>query len=620
MVAVPIFWEHAMGLAALLLVALVLVATVLPWRRGTLETNVCRLPAFICLQAMFVVYIGQNTLFQAWFFLIFFTIVALYANVRVDNILQSHGIEEEIDKPLEPVGWFEFVCLAIIAMSLLCGLVNALAPPTGWDATVAHLSLPKEYALVHHIFVDNSNTYTGYPHLLHGYYALAYQLGGAQGVGLVSLFLSALAVWVAFILVRKLAHDTAGYAAAAMVATTPLFFDQAGVASLDIAFGAVVTASLWFLLRAVDEDYDGHAFVGGMTAGFSVGIRHMGILVCLLLFAVLAFEKPNWKIIYQFVAVCLIGMGLMLGLSYLRVGNPVYPFLSEWFPTPELTNFPTGGIGGHESIQEWSLLGFLTFPIQLGLLPDKFDGINASPGIFAIPLGLAALVLGGKRVRIVAGMGVAGILILYGLQHYARYAWPFFVLLICAGATLLGPDTRFARGLRWLAVPGLLFGLAIGAMGVAFKVPVVLGLESERDYLERRVERYAAFAWVNENILHEDYAHPFLSLDIRGYYLDAIVFQNYAALMPLQGMPVGEQAAWLHEQDIRHVLYPVAYVEESGGLVAMGFNEQFQSWLASPEYFEVIHSMETPRRDGSGTETVHILAVQSPQIGEDEGR
>ena len=599
-----------MGLAALLLVALALAPDIISRRRGISEVFFSTQLGSIFFGALLIVFFGEFSLGLAWIVLLAIFLAQVYTSIRLERVLQEHEIERDFGKRLEPIGWFECFCLAVIAAVLLCGLVNAIAPPTGWDATVAHLSLPKQYALVEHIFVYDGNTYTGYPHLLHGYYTLAYQLGGAQGVGLISLFLSMLAIAVAFELTRQLANDAAGYAAAAMIATAPLFFDQAGVASLDIAFGAVVTASLCLLLRAIDKQYEPEAWMGGALAGLSVGIRHMGILVSLLLLVVLAVAKPKRKVFSKFLGTCLFFMALVLALTYIRTGNPVYPFLSGWFPTPHLTNFPTGGFGGHESIREWSLLGFLTFPIQLGLLPDKFDGINASPGIFAIPLGLAALLLGGKRVRLVAGMGVAGILILYGLQHYARYAWPFFVLLICSGATLLAPKTRFALTLRWLAVPGLLFGLAVGMASVSFKVPVVLGLESEADYLHRRVERYAAFEWVNENILHEHYEHPFLSLDIRGYYLDAIVFQNYAALTPLQGLPVAEQAAWLHEQNLRHVLYPVAYVEESGGLVAMGYAEQFRSWLESPEYFEVIHTLETPRRGGDGTETVHILAIR----------
>lgn len=604
-----------MGLAALVLVALAVPLALDQRAPRDFDRFVCALAAALGLQGFVAALLVDAPLLYAW---IGIAALSLGVPLALAVVARRSALLDKLLPPIErtsslprPHGWFEWFCLAAVLLSLAIGVLHALAPPTGWDATVAHLALPKEYARAGHIFVANSNTYTGYPHLLHAHYALAYQLAGARGVGVIDLAWSALAVVTAFVLTRRLANDTAGFAAAAMAATAPLFTQQVGVASLDLAFGAVVTAAVALVMIArTARDPAMLLGLAGILAGYAYGIRHLGIVTGAILFVVLVLQRRPLAQLLAFGGAFASFVFLWMFRSWVFVGNPVYPFLQDWFPNAVLTNFPTGDIGGHESVGEWTLWGLLTFPIRLGLLPDQFDGVNASPGIFAVPFGLAALALGGKQVRIVASMGLAGIFILYGLQHYARYAWPFFVLLMGAGATQLAPPTRLAAALRAVVVSGVLFGLAFGAMGTVFKVPVVLGFESERDYLHRRVERYAAFEWVNENILHEDYDGPFLSLDIRGYYLDAIVFQNYAALILLQAVPVAEQAAWLRAQGIRHVLYPVAYVEESPGWVAMGFADQFRSWLEAPAYFALVHTLETPRRGGEGTETVHILAVR----------
>src|SRR5690606_5192612 len=65
-----------------------------------------------------------------------------------------------------PFSGFEWFCVAVCGVAFAIAAITALAPPTSWDATTAHLALPADYARAGRIYFEPGNAYGGYPHLL----------------------------------------------------------------------------------------------------------------------------------------------------------------------------------------------------------------------------------------------------------------------------------------------------------------------------------------------------------------------------------------------------------------------------------------------------------------------
>ena len=177
----------------------------------------------------------------------------------------------------------EYAAIAAIAVALGLSLIGALAPVTGWDACVAHVALPKDYAFEGRIFAFEGNEYSAYPQLLHCLFTYTYSQDGETCVSLFGWVLGLSACAAMFALGRLADGRQCGWIAAAILATAPIFIDQTGAPSLDLAFAAFTIAALACLASWQDEDHSGWLMMGGLIAGASCGIRHTGYLTCVLL-------------------------------------------------------------------------------------------------------------------------------------------------------------------------------------------------------------------------------------------------------------------------------------------------------------------------------------------------
>ena len=518
---------------------------------------------------------------------------------------------------LEPLEW---VSVVAIALALFLALISALAPATSWDAGVAHLALPSDYAREGRLTAFEGNAYSAYPHLLHSLFAVVYPDGGETAVQLLSWLCGGLACASAYCLGKRLEGRRCGLIAAAIVATAPIFVDQAGSASLDLAFSGMVLAALNAFLAWRQEQRMGWLVLAGYLAGSACGVRHTGYLVCVLLgTAALMAERRTWaRALGCFAIAGTLGAMPWLIRSAIVAGNPFYPFLSSVFSPGLLPDAEITALGEHESIRDAGWLGLLLFPWRVIVHPDWYDGWSKSPGGMVLALGVPGLVVGGRRARWLGAFSVAGLVCFYFFQQYARYLLPFFLPMMVVAAVA-------ACRLRTLRIPIAVlltfsygFGLVLAAGAVHFKAPVVLGVESREEYLARRVERYPAFAWMNEQPIGEEFVT--LTLDQRSYYLSMRTYQNLEALRWLVGKQPREQLDWLRSRRIKYVFVPHAYLEETPGMAEVGLLGMFERWWSLQDTFVCIKRMELPRPRKGGTEAVAIYEIHYPSEEKTEAR
>ncbi|HNT89158.1 MAG TPA: hypothetical protein PKL84_14945, partial [Candidatus Hydrogenedentes bacterium] len=411
-----------------------------------------------------------------------------------------------------PLRLFDYACLAAIAGSLLLALISALAPVTSRDASVAHLALPAAYAREGRMIVLPGNVYSGYPHLLYSLYAIAYASAGEQAVTLLNWTFAALACLAVYVLGKRIEGPRCGLAAAALLATAPVFMDQAGEVAIDLGFTALTTASLAALVAWFEGARHGHAasdsspllqpspqpspsgrgssvlpgrgfaplVLSAALAGSACGVRHTGFLVCLLLgVGVLAGSRgARLRATALFSGIAVLAALPWLLRSALTVGNPVFPLLPSLFPTQGIEHVDLMALGGHESVRAaggTGLVAFLRFPWDIIMRPHLYDGWTKSPGSVVLALGVPGLILGGRRARTLGAFSVAGGVFLFFIQRCARCLLPFFTPMMVVAAVMTNRAQWMRKGVAALLVFAFAYGLALHAVAIHVKIPVFLG-------------------------------------------------------------------------------------------------------------------------------------------------
>lgn len=567
-----------------------------------------------CLCAVLIMLLGSISLYMTKsVFAVMAFIGLVYLVVR---LLRRRDLFRLYAIRATGLSWLEVLAVASIVIANGLTLFSALAPNTSWDAGAAHLALPSDYAREGRIELVEGNVYSAYPHLLHGVYAFLYAGGGERSVTLFSWLVGALACAVMFGLGRRVGGRACGWIAAGIFATSPIFFDQVGVASIDVPFAALTVAALACAVAWYDEKRVAYLVLAGFFAGSSCGIRHTGYLVCVLLVIGVVWVARDRRamVAATFGAVAFIAAAPWLIRSALVSGNPVYPFLSEVFPSVALPDLQTTALNAHETVRGSGLFNLLMFPWRLIMQPEGFDGWSKSPGGLVLLLGVPGFFVGGRRARALGAFGIAGLVCFFFFQRLARYLLPFFMPLMVVASVAVFTLPRLRRPVHALVAVSLVYGLMLGVAAVHFKVPVALGMESKTAYLSARVERYPAFAWVNANLPE---SAGIMTLDPRSYYIDRPTFQNYAMLPVLDSMSATERDAWFAERHIEYLLYPTSFFSESPAYVARGYTAIVDQWRADRTFLRLVKVIEVPRLRRDGVERVEIYQVRQA-IAKDE--
>ena len=423
--------------------------------------------------------------------------------------------------------------------------------------------------------------------------------------------------FMVYALGRRVGGRRCGIIAAAIFATAPIFLDQAGTVSLDVAFAALTAGALAAVFAWHDERKAGWVVLAGFFAGSSCGVRHTGYLVgLLLLIAVLLGKGPR-----RFTAVACYAGAAVLGAfpwmlrSTLLVGNPVYPFFMSLLSPNTVADAEISALGVHESLRGTGLRAYLMFPWNIIMRPHWYDGWTKSPGALLLILGPVGLIVGGRRAWWLAAFSLAGGTCLFFFRQHARYLLPFFVPMMVVAALAPCRLRGLQRSIAVILAIVFAYQLALDVAAVHFKIPAALRLEPRQQYLAERVERYPAFAWVNKYIPPSD---TVLTLDPRSYYIEGRTFQNFEALKRMRGAPLDEQLAWLQSRGIAYLFYPESYVTESPGYAQSGLLDLLNTWRHDPRHFAMVKAFDLARARSAGTERVELYALQYPSASEDD--
>lgn len=561
-----------------------------------LETWCFRLLAGVCAVAILSFVFGHGSLFWTQTLLALIALLGL-AGTGMGHLQNRSGSNNAPRVLPTPPAFtlLEFLAIAAIAGALLLTLADALSPAIQADAVTKYLATASDYAREGRIGPVRGNPYTSHGHWAYALYAVAYFPGREIPAALLGWTFGILACASVFILGQRIGGRRCGLLAAAMLASAPVYMDQAGGVAIDLALCALATTALTAWLAWTEKGKPGWLLLSGALAGSACGIRPMGIAVCIAL-ALASFIHPAAPSRRQALWF-LLAAGLALGPWWAHTayftGNPFFPWRLGSSP---LDN----GIPA-------LLRNLIRFPYEVIMRPVQFDGWMRSPGIMVLALGIPGLVLGGAKARWLGAYAITGGLFAFFFASSALSLLPFCAAMFIVAALAYEKLPRMQWPLGALILFVWMAGLALQAAYLSPKIAVLTGRQTRDTYLSATVDRYPAFQFAN-NYLND--GGKILALDTRCYYLLPPAFSNTAALRPLVSWPLERQARWLARNDIRYVMLPVTYLRESRELTPVV--PMLNQWRSSPAFFQLIAARDDPR-PGGGLDRVEFYRVVAPE-------
>jgi hypothetical protein len=477
-----------------------------------------------------------------------------------------------------------------MAGSLTVALLAALAPPTGWDALVYHMTGPRLFLEAGRVGHPIDLPYLGFPQLAEMQFALGMLLLGDGVAPLLHFGYGLLAVLVTAGLAGRIFGRGAAWPAAALLLSVPSLLSLMSRAYVEATLLFYVTAAMYAFVRwresratADARPGSGWLWLAALFCGFSAGVKYTAVAVPVALGLSLIWSSRGDGLrqvagrLVQFGAITAAVAAPWLLENWLTTGNPVYPFFltgrywdswrAWWYDRPGT---------GLAATAPWRMVIAPLEATVLGVEGGAPYDATLGPLLLAVAPLLALVWRGLKREeRAATGhlllfFGLNYLLWLAGLARSAllvqtRLLLPVFGVVAVLGAGALDRLAVLRRpqlAVDWLvrAVVGLTLALLLFSNIAAFlranPLPVAFGLESRDAYLERRLgAHYLAIRGVNA--LPAD-SHVVFLWEPRSYYCrvdcrpDALL-DRFLHLASLHPDAAGIAGAWQAE-GVTHVL------------------------------------------------------------------
>ncbi len=395
-------------------------------------------------------------------------------------------------------GAFEGVLLAVALVTAVLAVVATLAPISSEDALYYHVAVPLMDARAHGL-VELPWSWESYQPATVEMLILDGVLLWDPVVGaLAPLALGLIAAAAVFGAARRLAGGRVAALALAIFLVQPFAVWVATSSFVEPGIAAAVALSLWNLVELVRRPSTQAAWLVGLFAWAAAGMKYTGVVGAglIVLAAAVAVRRP--RLVVPLAASALVALPWYVR-NAVETGNPLFPFLFHGLrPQAQaaavrlLKGYGDGRTAGDAAL----------------LVPHFLvHGSAFDRGEYVSPLfvAFAPVALLDPRARRWAAVTLAGcacfVAFWFAESQQARLLVPLMPPLAVAaavGAAALAARDALGR-LVTAAVVGAALAVALGISVVyaARFVPVVVGAESKRAFLERSVPYYEALAWID---------------------------------------------------------------------------------------------------------------------------
>lgn len=439
--------------------------------------------------------------------------------------------------------WFtpwRMAAAGVAVPPLLISMINALAPPTQYDSLVYHLAFPARYLADGGLHAVPYSIFSSFPQGMEMLFQAALAVRGPVVASLISWMFFPLTGLAIYAFCRRYLTVRLGLLAALVWLYTPMMMIISAGGYVDCALAFFVVMAVFAFLRWRDEDGDaGWLVVSGVLCGAACSIKYTALVVTAFCAAVTVRYAPQGKKV-RTIIIFASASGLMfvpwLIKNAVLLYNPIAPWGTGLF-THSLVPAATARayfahIAGHgsaiASVSDWVLL-----PWHMTVNGVMFGGGFDIAGLLFLLFIPCILVVGPRLYSIVRNSIIIKDILLFLCLFCA--AWvvsgkvlrflvpvvPFLSIVAAAGFLAMVQAGRTFRIGATVVLGGVFaHNLLMAVMVMSYIDParVVLGGESRREYLGRKVSYYHG-AEAMKGILPPG-AHVLYVGESRGFYYD----------------------------------------------------------------------------------------------------
>jgi hypothetical protein len=362
---------------------------------------------------------------------------------------------------------------------LLALLFESLTTYVGWDASVAHLTLPKLYLANGGFRRVPFNVYSYWPLNMQLLYAFAMLIHDYIAAKLLHLMFLALCVVAASRIASRHSSPAGGTLAAMLLLANPVVLEEARFAYIDLGFAFFLLMAFAFALEHLDTRRTAPLVLAGICCGVVAGTKILGAVAapCIAVLVVISRATPFTVVEFRRgvrdVSLYVALPAFLLALpwyvrSYWYTGNPLYPLFYTWFGGPEWSTSLTQqffrwqqSIGMGRQFVDYLLLPFRVI-LNGGDDYRHFDGRVSPLWILVVPVSLA-FARSSPTVR--RALAVAGVYFVAwaATSQQSRFLVPIIPLLAIAGGVAIdGLLSRVAfRPVRLVGIAAVLCMLLV---------------------------------------------------------------------------------------------------------------------------------------------------------------
>jgi hypothetical protein len=447
--------------------------------------------------------VGFLGLFKTWFAWSLLLILILIFHRSIRDWL---GCFADIRTSIYSLSNFSKILAVIALFIILLRLLEALAPPTHFDALVYHLWLPSRFLEAGKFLFTPENPYWGMPLSAELLYTWAMALGGPETAAVLGWLIGVITLAGVVGLGNRISPRAGWVAAAALLAGETLSSSLAwayvdwGTALQGCAL--IIALDAWGLHKSRST-----IIVAGLLAGFAFGFKLTAGLLIPASWAMIAIFG-NRKEIRNAIIVFTLAAGsidiLWLGKNFLFTQSFLYPFWgdSDWIEGVRSQFF-------RGTVAPWPVLRILLIP-----LAATIEGVEGAPGFSAnigpllIGLVVGIILLRNRTNQFIKGISAfvfVGWIVWIVATVYSTFLgqtrlyfsiFPAWALLAAAGyegfACIRITQIRFEKLAGVFIVITLIFSGIRNFTDILQKEPmgVVLGLEEDGVYLTRCLGAY----------------------------------------------------------------------------------------------------------------------------------
>ena len=366
--------------------------------------------------------------------------------------------------PVPPDLGLGFLALMGLLFTLITFL-EGFTPESFYDSMVYHLGVPA-YWLAHHGMMDfPTNFFSNYPFGGECFFLNGLVLQGTETAKMLQALAVLTCAFAAGGWAGEVAGDRARWLAFGLTATFPLLTLNGWATQVDALLTLFVVLAIYCLMK-VHEEGQRWFLAAGLLAGLALSVKYTALFALAPALILLLFQKSfRRSLSISNAFTFFVGAGLLflpwVIKNYLFTGNPVFPYLPDWFPGRHLSPEGYARLMEEQHAQSAHTLGeWLRLPWTLTFSnPDSYNFCGP------LALGLVPLVffIGSKHptARFLSRLCLLMLLGGLALTHILKFSLPVFPLFFVLIACLAGfqAESKWLKGITWAGVAAALLCL-----------------------------------------------------------------------------------------------------------------------------------------------------------------